>query len=655
MDTEERLAARRRLPTLIGLAAIAVLSACSDDPIGPEPTPAQLLLQTPAAGAEGGLPFGTQPTVVLADASGRRVPDATDAVELTVSSGGSIVGVSTIAAVDGIARFADAGVDGPAATYVLTYSATLGGVTRVVTQSLIVASGTPTKYVVTPSAATAEVGSTVTITAQLSDANNAPVLRAGRTVTWAASGAPGSLGSSTSTTNSLGVATVSFTLDTVFSQSAANISATDGPFNGSTGLAVTTAAAAKLAFQTPPSSIGWRVTMRPAVRVTVQDRYGNTVVSSTATVALAIATNPGGAELTGGESRSAVDGVAEFASVALDQPGVGYTLRSSSGSLTSATSPAFDVSAVATLATSPDPLLGLAVVGSSVYYTTQSGPVSDGHVWKVPAMGGNGVVVHATMFNDPSGRVISDGGAAYVLALVGINTRNGAILVFPESGPVRQLGLGDTARSKFAGADFEFDGTYFFTVYWPRNPFGGVTNRTGIVRVRLSDGSATSLLDREWPAHRAAIAVAGGQLFYTDSTASGLTIERKSIDGGTATTLVTGVGAVDNDSWRSMLVAGNSIYWSDRGSAGIASGIKSAPLTGGGPTVRVPGVVPSRMQTDGTYLFVVDNGSIRRYRLSDFTVTTIVENDSVGDIALDDHAVYWVSNGVTRTVKKAPK
>lgn len=280
----------------------------------------QLLLQTPATGAEGGLPFGTQPVVVIADASGTKVPGATNAVALTVSSGGVIVGSTTVTAVDGVATFTNAGVDGPAGNYVLTYSTTTDGVTRVVTQSLAVSPGTPSKYVVMPSASTAEVGATVTITAQLSDANDAPVPRSGRTVTWGATGAPGSLGSPTSITNSLGVATVSFTLDTVFSQNTANISASSGPVNGSTGVAVTTAPAAKLGFQTPPSSTGWRITMRPAVRVAVQDRYGNTVVSSNATIALAIATNPGGAQLTGGESRSAVNGVADFADVALDSP-----------------------------------------------------------------------------------------------------------------------------------------------------------------------------------------------------------------------------------------------------------------------------------------------------------------------------------------------
>ncbi|MFL0163434.1 invasin domain 3-containing protein, partial [Aquirufa salirivi] len=75
--------------------------------------------------------------------------------------------------------------------------------------------GAASKYLVTSSSSSPVAGATVTISAQLADANDNPVATSGQTVTWTKSNANGSFASATSTTNGSGIATVVFTSHTV--------------------------------------------------------------------------------------------------------------------------------------------------------------------------------------------------------------------------------------------------------------------------------------------------------------------------------------------------------------------------------------------------------------------------------------------------------
>ena len=79
--------------------------------------------------------------------------------------------------------------------------------------------------------------------------------------------------------------------------------------------------------------------------VAIQDVFGNTVTSSTAPVTLAITPGTGtaGATLSGTSTVNAVNGVATFSSLSIDQAGSGYTLTVTSPGLTSATSASFTV------------------------------------------------------------------------------------------------------------------------------------------------------------------------------------------------------------------------------------------------------------------------------------------------------------------------
>ena len=107
-----------------------------------------------------------------------------------------------------------------------------------------------------------------------------------------------------------------------------------------------------LVFTTQPGAATAGSTIAGPPTVTVQDGLGNTVTSSTASITVAIGTNPpGNGTLSGTLTKNAVSGVASFSDLSINQAGNGYTLTASSAGLTGATSSAFNINAVAAVAT----------------------------------------------------------------------------------------------------------------------------------------------------------------------------------------------------------------------------------------------------------------------------------------------------------------
>src|SRR5205807_450796 len=81
----------------------------------------------------------------------------------------------------------------------------------------------------------------------------------------------------------------------------------------------------------------------PAVQVAVQDAQGNTVTTATTSITVAIGTNPASGTLTATPTVAAVNGVATFANLSINNPGTGYTLTASATGRTRATSSAFNI------------------------------------------------------------------------------------------------------------------------------------------------------------------------------------------------------------------------------------------------------------------------------------------------------------------------
>jgi trimeric autotransporter adhesin len=103
------------------------------------------------------------------------------------------------------------------------------------------------------------------------------------------------------------------------------------------------ASASQLAFTTQPSNTASGSSITPSPAVSVQDTFGNTVTTSTASVTIAIGTNPSSGTLSGTVTRNASSGVASFTGLSMDKAGIGYTLSASATGLTGAASGSFNI------------------------------------------------------------------------------------------------------------------------------------------------------------------------------------------------------------------------------------------------------------------------------------------------------------------------
>jgi hypothetical protein len=109
---------------------------------------------------------------------------------------------------------------------------------------------------------------------------------------------------------------------------------------------VSPGAAAILVFTTQPQNVTAGGTIPGPPTVTVQDNAGNTVISFTGSVSVAIENNPNGGTLSGNLTVTTGPNVS-FPSLTINQPGNGYTLIASSADLVSATSNPFNVMSAA--------------------------------------------------------------------------------------------------------------------------------------------------------------------------------------------------------------------------------------------------------------------------------------------------------------------
>ena len=198
----------------------------------------------------------------------------------------------------------------------------------------------PSTVSASPATIRASTGSTVaTISVTARDESGNPL--SGATVVLSATGSGNTLRQPLAATDANGVATGTL------SSTVAELKTISATINGvaipaTATVAVTPAPASALAFTVQPTSTTGGARIAPAVQVEIRDPLGNRV-SSSATVTLAIGTNPAGGTLLGTKSVNAVAGVATFSDLAIDRAGTGYTLRATSGSLAAATSTPFDI------------------------------------------------------------------------------------------------------------------------------------------------------------------------------------------------------------------------------------------------------------------------------------------------------------------------
>jgi alpha-tubulin suppressor-like RCC1 family protein len=104
--------------------------------------------------------------------------------------------------------------------------------------------------------------------------------------------------------------------------------------------------ATQLVFTVQPASTMIDSAVVPAIAVTVEDAAGNVVTTGNQLITIALAANPGNANLSGTATLVAVAGVATFPYMAINRAGNGYTLTASAATLPTVTSAAFNITSV---------------------------------------------------------------------------------------------------------------------------------------------------------------------------------------------------------------------------------------------------------------------------------------------------------------------
>jgi hypothetical protein len=309
--------------------------------IAPAPASQLVFQSVPTTGSVGVL-LATAITVAVEDAFGNVATGDTSTVSLSVASGpGDFTGGSTlsVAAVNGIATFSNLALN-TAGNY--TLNATDGTLTATTSGTITINSAASASKLAfeqyPPTSGTAGVALSPAITVAVEDLSGNVVTGDSSSVTLTLSSGTFANGSTTVTVAAVsGVSTFSsLIINTVGSYT---LTASDGGLTAATSgsVAINPAAASQTIFQSIPTTGTAGVVLSTAVKVAVEDAFGNVVTSDTSTVTLSLASGPGVFASGSTLSVSAVKGIATFSNLMLNTAGA-YTLNATDGSLTVPTS-----------------------------------------------------------------------------------------------------------------------------------------------------------------------------------------------------------------------------------------------------------------------------------------------------------------------------
>jgi hypothetical protein len=328
-------------------------------------TPSQVAFTVQPTNATAGVAITPSIDVTVENASGTAVPVAGIAVLVSIGTnagGGALSGTLTKStSSSGVASFGGASIDKAAAGYTLSAAST--GLTSATSNAFTISAGAASKFVITSTAMSGAASASATlgaITVQGQDALGNPVVApvGGTAVTLASNSAGTHIFSATSAGSSITTVTISagssaasfFYGDT--RAGSPTITVTGSLTSGAQLETITPGAAAVLAFGQQPTNAATSQTITPAVTALIEDQFGNHT-TSTVSVTIAIAHNAGGllpGTLYGTKTVQAIVGTATFSGLSIDGAvfglggnGTGYTLKLTSGSLTSVTSSAFNI------------------------------------------------------------------------------------------------------------------------------------------------------------------------------------------------------------------------------------------------------------------------------------------------------------------------
>jgi hypothetical protein len=286
--------------------------------------------------------------VSVRDATGNTINSANNTITLALlnnAAGAVLGGTTTVSATNGLASFGNLTLDKPGQGFTLQATAT--GLSSV-TSNAFIAIGPLHHLVITAQPSNvvrnALIAPSIVVAARDAAGNH---VNSGQQIAVAIGTNPGGavLGGTLTRTMSSGLAT--FNDITVSAAGVGYTLVASAPsVTGATSSTFDVAAfgpATKVGFIAQPTNATIGSAISPDVQLAIQDAVGNTVTSSSSSITVAFGANPGGATLGGTLTTAAVAGVANFADLSVSGAGNNYTLTGSSGSLTSATSAAFNI------------------------------------------------------------------------------------------------------------------------------------------------------------------------------------------------------------------------------------------------------------------------------------------------------------------------
>jgi Tol biopolymer transport system component len=334
-------------------AASGALANADSAPFAVAQTPTKLAFTVEPAGAAAGLPFTTQPVVVVKDAEDNTVAGYSNSVTLAIKPGTGRVGAAlsgsaTVAAVNGVATFTGLSLDKAGSGYALVASS--GALAAAETSPFSVAQvATALVFSAQPAGAKAGAPFASQPTVQARDAENNVALNFSGAIAIALKPGTGPAGAALSgaltATAANGIA--SFT-DLMLDTEGAGyvLRATSGTLTPGDSAAFSVGpGAAKLVFATDPggATAGSPFTAQPVILVHNANDLLIPDFTGPITLAIKAGTGAAGATLDGAATVNAVGGVATFAGLSISKRGAGYVLTASSANKILGESAAFTV------------------------------------------------------------------------------------------------------------------------------------------------------------------------------------------------------------------------------------------------------------------------------------------------------------------------
>jgi dUTPase len=365
---------------------------------------------------------GFEVDVLAEDANGNVDPTFNGSVAIALASnpgGAALGGTQALNAVNGMVAFTGLAVNQTGTGF--TLRAFASGLTAAITAGFdVTPAGTAAQLVVTTAPpATMTAGDSFGFTVTAEDSTGVVDTSFNGTVAVAVNNGA-SLGGVLTATAHNGVA--GFTGLTLDAAGAFQLSATSGALVPATAAITVNAATATQLFVTTNSNVLANAPF--SVSVLALDGNNNLDLNFNGSVTIALHDNPASANLGGTKTVTAVNGIASFTDLTLDQPGSGETLQAASTGLTPGTSAAFEVDSEQLVVTAQPP--GVVLAGHS-FGVTVSIEDSTGHV---DTSFQGSVMLTLANLDDPTATL---GGTATMTASNGVAAFTGLTLSVPGS------------------------------------------------------------------------------------------------------------------------------------------------------------------------------------------------------------------------------